>query len=111
MPARTGWLQAAASPARFHSNQSTNLAGSKARRTLPLRSVQSALIPEGDFMHDHPARAAGAFAPGTQLHSRSLIAAAVAFALACAAGGVPSAFAAPAPEPQAQTTGASEAAS
>ena len=62
-------------------------------------------------MHDHPARAAGAFAPGTQFHSRSLISAAVAFALACAAGGVTPAFAAPAPEPQAQTTGASEAAS
>ncbi len=66
-------------------------------------------------MHDHPARAAGGFAPGTDLHSttrsRSLVSAAVAFALACAAGGVTSAFAAPAPEPQAQTTGANETAS
>jgi iron complex outermembrane receptor protein len=62
-------------------------------------------------MHDHPARAAGAFAPGTQLNSRSLISVAVAFALACAAGGATTAVAAPAPEPQAQTPGASEAAS
>lgn len=64
-------------------------------------------------MHDHPARAAGGFAPGTELHStarsRSLVSAAVAFALACAAGG--NAFAAPAPQPQAQTTGANETAS
>ncbi|MEJ0037706.1 MAG: TonB-dependent receptor [Gammaproteobacteria bacterium] len=66
-------------------------------------------------MHDHQARAAGAFAPGTQSYSntrsRSLVSAAVAFALACAAGGVTSALAAPAPEPQAQTTGANESAS
>src|SRR5262245_33980017 len=66
-------------------------------------------------MHDHPARAAGAFAPGTAFQSiarrRSLVSAAVAFALTCAAGGVTSAVAAPAPEPQAQTTGANETAS
>ena len=62
-------------------------------------------------MLDHPARAAGGFAPGTQPYSRSLVSIAVAVALAYAAGGATNAFAAPAPEPQAQTTGANETAS
>jgi outer membrane receptor protein involved in Fe transport len=68
-------------------------------------------------MHDHPVRADGGSAtpPGTQLHfssrTRSLVSSAVAFALACAAGGMTTAVAAPAPEPQAQTAGPNEIAS
>src|SRR5688572_678831 len=62
-------------------------------------------------MHDYPARTAGSLvAPGTQQDStgrpRSLISTAVALALAaCAVGGMSSAIANPAPEPQAQSTG------
>ncbi|MEJ1964875.1 MAG: TonB-dependent receptor [Gammaproteobacteria bacterium] len=59
-------------------------------------------------MHDDRASAASGYsAPGTQHYlntrARSLVSAAVAFALACAVGGVTNAIAAPAPEPQAAT--------
>jgi iron complex outermembrane receptor protein len=58
-------------------------------------------------MHDYPGRAAGVSAApcaqDTTGRSRSLISAAVAFALACAAGSITTAIANPAPEPQAQT--------